>query len=129
MKLALVNRALALRKHCESLFAQGDYLPLTVEGEQAKHVIAFARHAGSAYAVVIATRLAAPLLGDRDMPHVEPQAWGDTSIKLPEALHSRALFDWLSPNAPKADGERLYLRDTLAAMPVALLVEEGVPKP
>jgi (1->4)-alpha-D-glucan 1-alpha-D-glucosylmutase len=47
---------------------------------------------------------------------------------LPEALHSRALFDWLSPNAPKADGARLYLRDALATMPVALLVEEGVPK-
>jgi (1->4)-alpha-D-glucan 1-alpha-D-glucosylmutase len=34
----------------------------------------------------------------------------------------------LSPNAPKAEGERLFLRDALGAMPVALLVEEGVPK-
>jgi (1->4)-alpha-D-glucan 1-alpha-D-glucosylmutase len=130
VKLALVRRALALRKHCESLFAQGEYIPLKVEGEHADHVIAYARHAGSAFAIVIATRLAAPLLdASTDVPHVEPARWGDTSIVLPEALHSRALFDWLSPNAPKADGERLFMRDALAVMPVALLVEEGVPKP
>jgi (1->4)-alpha-D-glucan 1-alpha-D-glucosylmutase len=130
VKLAIVRRALALRKHCESLFAQGEYIPLKVEGEHAENVIAYARHAGSAFAIVIATRLAAPLLdASRDVPHVEPSRWGDTSIVLPEALHSRALFDWLSPNAPKADGERLFMRDALAVMPVALLVEEGVPKP
>ncbi|KND59840.1 Malto-oligosyltrehalose synthase [Candidatus Burkholderia verschuerenii] len=129
VKLAIVRRALALRKHCESLFAQGDYIPLKVEGEQAKHVIAYARHAGSAYAVTIATRLAAPLLdATSDVPLVDPHKWGDTSIVLPEALHSRALFDWLSQNAPKAEGARLLIRDALAVMPVALLVEEGVPK-
>ncbi len=130
VKLAVVRRALALRKHCESLFAQGEYIPLKVEGEHAKHAIAYARHAGSAFAIVIATRLSAPLLeANADLPLVDPQKWGDTSIVLPEALHSRALFDWLSPNAPKAEGEHLFLRNALAGMPVALLVEEGVPKP
>jgi len=130
VKLALARRALALRKHCESLFAQGEYVPLHVQGEHADRVIAYARHAGSAFAIVIATRLAAPLLGvGRDVPLVEPERWGDSFIVLPEALHSRALFDWLSPNAPKAEGERLFLRDALGVMPVALLVEEGVPTP
>ncbi|KND55062.1 Malto-oligosyltrehalose synthase [Candidatus Paraburkholderia kirkii] len=129
VKLALVRRTLALRKHCESLFAQGEYVPLEVQGEHAGHVIAYAQHAGRAFAIVIATRLAGPLLDtDRDVPLVEPGRWGDTAIVLPEALHSRALFDWLSPNAPKAEGERLFLRDALGVMPVGLLVEEGVPK-
>jgi (1->4)-alpha-D-glucan 1-alpha-D-glucosylmutase len=32
----------------------------------------------------------------------------------------------MSTGAPKADGQRLLVRDALAAMPVALLVEEGV---
>ncbi|MDR5818465.1 malto-oligosyltrehalose synthase [Caballeronia sp. LZ033] len=130
VKLAVVRRALALRKHCESLFAQGEYIPLDVTGEQAGHVIAYARHAGSAFAVVVATRLAAPLLdADADLPLVAAERWGDTAIVLPEALHSRALFDWLSPNAPKAEGAQLLVRDALGAMPVALLVEEGVPRP
>ncbi|GAB5095379.1 malto-oligosyltrehalose synthase [Caballeronia sp. HLA56] len=128
IKLAVVQRALALRKHCESLFAQGEYVPLAIEGEHADRVIAYARHAGSAYAIVIATRLAAPLLpAGSNVPLVKAESWGDTAVILPEALRSRALFDWLSPNAPKADGEKLFLRDALASMPVALLVEEGVP--
>ncbi|CDY74417.1 Malto-oligosyltrehalose synthase [Caballeronia glathei] len=130
VKLALVRRALALRQHAASLFAQGAYVPLTVEGAHADRVIAYARHAGSAYAIVIATRLAEPLLsGGGDLPLVDADRWGDTAVLLPQALDSRALFDWLSPGAPKADGERLFVRDALAAMPVALLVEEGVPRP
>jgi (1->4)-alpha-D-glucan 1-alpha-D-glucosylmutase len=126
VKLAIVRRGLALRNHAHSLFEQGAYLPLKVEGAHADSVIAFARHAGDAYAVVIATRLAAALLGDDDVPLVDPARWGDTSVILPEALASRALFDWLSTGAPKADGEKLFVRDALATMPVALLVDEGI---
>jgi (1->4)-alpha-D-glucan 1-alpha-D-glucosylmutase len=127
VKLALVRRSLALRHHAASLFAQGEYLPLEVTGEHAGRVIAYARHAGSAYAIVIATRLAEPLLSkDGDVPLVEPARWGDTAVILPDALGSRALFDWMSTGAPKAEGQRLFVRDTLTAMPVALLVEEGV---
>ncbi|SAL28872.1 malto-oligosyltrehalose synthase [Caballeronia terrestris] len=127
VKLALVRRALALRQHAASLFAQGEYLPLEVEGKHADRVIAFARHAGSAYAIVIATRLAEPLLAKNgDTPLVDADQWGDTAVILPDALGSRALFDWMSTGAPKADGQRLLVRDALAVMPVALLVEEGV---
>jgi (1->4)-alpha-D-glucan 1-alpha-D-glucosylmutase len=127
VKLALVRRSLALRHHAASLFAQGEYLPLEVTGEHADRVIAYARHAGSAYAIVIATRLAQPLLSkDGGVPLVEPSRWGDTAVILPDALGSRALFDWMSTGAPKADGQRLLVRDVLTAMPVALLVEEGV---
>jgi (1->4)-alpha-D-glucan 1-alpha-D-glucosylmutase len=102
-------------------------MPLEVTGEHADRVIAYARHAGSAYAIVIATRLAQPLLSkDGGVPLVEPSRWGDTAVILPDALGSRALFDWMSTGAPKADGQRLLVRDVLTAMPVALLVEEGV---
>jgi (1->4)-alpha-D-glucan 1-alpha-D-glucosylmutase len=119
-----------LRAHAHSLFEKGAYVPLTVEGAHADSVIAFARHAGSAYAVVIATRLADSLLVENDtgLPLVDAAHWGDTAVVLPEALASRALFDWLSPNAPKSDGQRLFMRDALASMPVALLMEEGVPR-
>ncbi len=101
-----------------------------MEGAHADSVIAFARHAGSAYAVVIATRLADSLLvgSNNGLPLVDAAHWGDTAVLLPEALASRALFDWLSPNAPKSDGQRLFMRDALASMPVALLMEEGVPR-
>jgi (1->4)-alpha-D-glucan 1-alpha-D-glucosylmutase len=130
VKLGIVRRALALRAHAHSLFEQGLYVPLKVEGAHADSVIAFARHVGNAVALVIATRLADSLLAKNDtgLPLVDAAHWGDTAVLLPEALASRALFDWLSPNAPKSDGQRLFMRDALASMPVALLMEEGVPR-
>ncbi|HEY2020663.1 malto-oligosyltrehalose synthase [Paraburkholderia sp.] len=145
VKLAVIQRVLALRAHLPELLSQGTYLPLAVRGAHASNVIAFARRHGNAWAVVIASRLAAGLLGtDRgdveggdgnggsarhDLPLVEPAQWADTAVEMPADLSARALFDWLSPAAPKVDDNGLlYLRDALAAMPVAVLVEDGVPR-
>lgn len=130
VKLAVVQRVLALRAHVPELLSQGAYLPLVVRGAHASNVIAFARRHGNAWAVVVASRLAAGLLGDTgDLPMVDPAKWDDTAIEVPADLAGRALFDWLSPAAPKVDeGGLLYLRDTLGAMPIAVLVEDGVPR-
>ncbi|NRO96165.1 malto-oligosyltrehalose synthase [Paraburkholderia sp. NMBU_R16] len=129
VKLGIVHRALALRAVSPALFLAGAYLPLRVHGSGARNVVAFARRHGDAYAIVVGTRLAAALLSpQRDLPLVEPSRWEDTSIELPLALAGRALFDWLSPAAPKVgDDGRLFVREVLSALPVALLVEEGVP--
>jgi (1->4)-alpha-D-glucan 1-alpha-D-glucosylmutase len=130
VKLAVVQRVLALRAHLPELLSQSTYLPLTVRGQHASNAIAFARRHGNAWAVVVATRLAAGLLGeDGDMPLVSPEKWADTAVQMPSDLSARALFDWLSPAAPKVDENGLlYLRDALAAMPIAVLVEDGVPR-
>ena len=130
VKLAVVQRVLALRAHLPELLSQSTYLPLTVRGPHASNVIAFARRHGDAWAVVVASRLAAGLLGDDgDLPLVEAAKWADTAVEMPSDLASRALFDWLSPAAPKVDENGLlYLRDALAAMPIAVLVEDGVPR-
>ncbi|SIT39559.1 Malto-oligosyltrehalose synthase [Paraburkholderia ribeironis] len=130
VKLAVVQRVLALRAHLPELLSQSAYLPLALRGEHAANVIAFARRDGNAWAVVVASRLAAGLLGDdSDLPMVDPAKWADTAIEMPADLSARALFDWLSPAAPKVDENGLlYLRDALAAMPIAVLVEDGVPR-
>jgi (1->4)-alpha-D-glucan 1-alpha-D-glucosylmutase len=130
VKLGIVHRALTLRAVSPALFLEGSYVPLTIGGARAQHAIAFARQHGDAYAIVIGTRLAMPLMSDAsDAPLVEPAAWEDTWIELPSALAGRALFDCLSTAAPKADDTgRLLLREALSALPVALLVEEGVPR-
>ena len=66
---------------------------------------------------------------DGDLPLVDAAKWADTAVEMPSDLSSRALFDWLSPAAPKVDENGLlYLRDALAAMPIAVLVEDGVPR-
>ncbi|WCM23233.1 malto-oligosyltrehalose synthase [Paraburkholderia bryophila] len=133
VKLAVVQRVLALRAHVPELLSQSEYLPLTVRGTHAANVIAFARRHGNAWAVVIASRLASGLLDNHadtsDLPMVDPQSWADTAIEMPSDLSARALFDWLSPAAPKVDENGLlYLRDALSAMPIAVLVEDGVPR-
>lgn len=130
VKLGVVHRALMLRSVSPALFLQGEYVPLVVKGSRAQHAIAFARRHGDAYAIVIGTRFAASLLAPQsDVPLVDPATWEDTFIALPAELTGRALFDWLSPAAPKADDSgRLYLCDALCALPVAVLVEEGVPR-
>ncbi|MFP3568964.1 malto-oligosyltrehalose synthase [Paraburkholderia sp. SIMBA_030] len=130
VKLAVVQRVLALRAHLPELLRQSTYLPLVVRGAHASNVIAFARRHGNAWAVVVASRLAAGLLNETgDLPMVDPVKWDDTAIEMPADLAARALFDWLSPAAPKVDENGLlFLRDALGAMPVAMLVEDGVPK-
>jgi (1->4)-alpha-D-glucan 1-alpha-D-glucosylmutase len=130
VKLCVVHRALTLRAVSPALFLEGSYIPLAVQGSRARHVIAFARRHGDAYAIALGTRFAASLLApESEVPLVDPAVWEDTSIELPAALAGRALFDCLSPGAPKADDAgRLFLRDTLTALPIALLVEEGVPR-
>jgi (1->4)-alpha-D-glucan 1-alpha-D-glucosylmutase len=130
VKLAVIQRVLALRAHLPELLSQSTYLPLAVRGAHASSVIAFARRHGNAWAVVVASRLAAALLGDDgDLPMVDPARWEDTAVEVPSDLSARALFDWLSPAAPKVDENGLlYLRDALAAMPIAVLVEDGVPR-
>jgi len=129
IKLAMIRRTLVLRQHASTLFRRGAYLPLPVEGAHADSAIAFARHHDNAWVVVIATRLATALLGDHDdLPRVEPARWEDTSVIVPDALEGRTLLDWLSSGASTAQGRRLGLREVLAHAPVALLVEEGVPR-
>jgi (1->4)-alpha-D-glucan 1-alpha-D-glucosylmutase len=130
VKLAVVQRLLALRAHLPELLSEGTYLPLAVTGKHAAHVVAFARKHGNAWAVVIVTHLAAALLGERsELPLVDAAQWDDTAVEMPAELNARSLFDWMSTAAPKVeDNGLLRLRDALAAMPVAVLVEDGVPR-
>ena len=121
VKLATVHRLLALRARAPELLREGDYLPLTVSGAQASHVIAFARHHGNAWAVVIGTRLAAGLL-DGDTPLVAPERWEGTTVELPKGCAQATLHDWLSDATHTVrEGGTLALRDILSAMPVAVL--------
>jgi (1->4)-alpha-D-glucan 1-alpha-D-glucosylmutase len=121
VKLATARRLLALRGQAPELLREGEYLPLTVSGTHAGRVIAFARHHGNAWAIVIGTRLAAGLL-DGDAPLVAPERWEDTSVELPKGCAQATLNDWLSDATHIARaGNALALRDVLRALPVAVL--------
>ena len=52
IKLWITSSCLAARREAADLFAFGEYIPLTVEGKLADHVIAFARRLEGNIAIV-----------------------------------------------------------------------------
>ncbi|MEC5387857.1 malto-oligosyltrehalose synthase [Uliginosibacterium sp. H3] len=124
IKEQLISSTLNLRKRYPGLF-QSAYIPLKIEGPYAAHALAFARHDGRDWAIVITTRLAASLPAHNGLPLVEPTAWEGTRVLLPEALQGDArrgrLADALLHRRIIADDDGIELADALAVWPVALI--------
>lgn len=121
IKQWLIARTLKLRRAQPRLFTEGQYLPLKVEGEHADNLIAFARELDGTWLIVIASRLASGLLGDSPTPQIPADRWGDTHIRLPDALSGHALerlFDGMTVT-PKQEG--LSAAEVLQQLPLALL--------
>ncbi|PSN20123.1 malto-oligosyltrehalose synthase [filamentous cyanobacterium CCP5] len=119
MKLFLIAQGLAARQALGDLFAHGDYIPLTVEGAQADHVIAFARYQKGQAAVAIAPRFLTSLIEPEQEPLTE-KIWGDTAVVLPKKLKGpwRDCLTYQEfENIP-----RLVVGKILQSFPVALLV-------
>ena len=74
IKIWLVQLLLQERKTNPLLFAEGDYIPLTVKGKYAANILAFARsYKGIWYVTVVPLNLAGTAITD----------WEDTSIIMP----------------------------------------------
>ncbi|WP_110685381.1 malto-oligosyltrehalose synthase [Salinicola aestuarinus] len=102
VKQRVVKRLLALRQALPSLFAEGDYRPLSAQGEQADHLIAFARTTPTATLIVAVPRLSSALTGNADAT----LEWGDTRLSL-EGLSLRA------EGVEQLTGERVSSDDAL----------------
>jgi (1->4)-alpha-D-glucan 1-alpha-D-glucosylmutase len=129
-KLFLTWKVLQFRGDHESLFRDGDYVPLRVTGDHASNVCAFARRHASMLSVTIAPRLYLRLLGDRDDPPLGASVWSDTAIELPkeygETVRLKNVLDGKTVVAGKA-GARAVIRagEALANFPVGLLSAAG----
>jgi (1->4)-alpha-D-glucan 1-alpha-D-glucosylmutase len=80
IKLAVTAAALRARRSRPALFGEGAYLPLDVHGDREEHVIAYARHHGDDWALVVVPRLTLQLAGERLWPN---DGWDHTEIALP----------------------------------------------
>jgi (1->4)-alpha-D-glucan 1-alpha-D-glucosylmutase len=85
LKLGVLHRLLEARRRSPGLFMAGAYLPLEVQGDHAKRLVAFARRTDSEYAIVIAPRLLAPLVSAESLA----TEWGSTQIVIPNELRGR----------------------------------------
>jgi (1->4)-alpha-D-glucan 1-alpha-D-glucosylmutase len=116
LKLWLTHRLLGLRRRVPSLFLDGSYEPLTVEGPARDHLLAFRRrHEREEIIVVVARHLSRTAAGHR------PGFWPDGSIFLESRLPAgeRPLTELFSGTA-FAPG-CLDLRGVLGQLPVAVL--------
>ncbi|SDS08595.1 (1-_4)-alpha-D-glucan 1-alpha-D-glucosylmutase [Halopseudomonas sabulinigri] len=128
IKQWLIATVLQHRLGRSKLYREGRYLPLAVHGEQAEHLIAFARARESEYDVVVAPRLPLPLLDGAHLPLIPAGSWGDTWIELPPCLPENALLQSLFCNTDfAARGRKLPAQVLLERFPVQVLCLNGAP--
>jgi (1->4)-alpha-D-glucan 1-alpha-D-glucosylmutase len=125
LKLHLIWKTLRLRQQQPDLFHLGEYLPLTMTGPRADHVIAFLRKSESASVLVVVPRLVASLLGDRDSAPIGAQIWEDTRVVLPcncsKQYRNELTGEVLEPT--KTDTSTIIaVSSVLAKFPVALCI-------
>ncbi len=125
IKQQLIARTLHRRAEHVALFARGAYEPLPVQGEQADHVLAFARIDADELAIVIVPRLASDLLGDAPSPLIEAHKWGDTRIVLPNN-YTLPTFKGLFSDVAVTPNKELWLNAALKDFPVNLLVQSDL---
>ncbi len=125
IKQWLIARTLNLRLARSQLFAGGRYQPLTVEGVQAEHLLAFAREADGDWLVVLVPRLSSALLDGSSLPRIAAERWGDTRVLLPEALDGRPLQRLFSSTAVTFQRAGLSVAQVLDELSVEVLHTTG----
>jgi (1->4)-alpha-D-glucan 1-alpha-D-glucosylmutase len=122
LKMYLIWKTLCLRKQWPEVFQQGEYLPLTVQGSKADHVVAFMRKAGHASVLVVVPRLVANALSDGNLPPIGSNVWEDAHVLIPACDSSeecRNAFTGEVIGFSKADA-KIAISELLAHFPVAL---------
>jgi (1->4)-alpha-D-glucan 1-alpha-D-glucosylmutase len=81
IKQRILSRLLHDRAASPALYAEGDYQPLSIEGEQASHLLAYVRRHGETALAVIVPRLWSKLTSGESL-FPDQAAWSDTTVTL-----------------------------------------------
>ncbi|NMF84372.1 malto-oligosyltrehalose synthase [Nodosilinea sp. P-1105] len=119
LKLFLITRALAARRQYQAVFERGDYQPISVEGEQADHIVAFSRTYKGQSAIAVVPRFLTRLITPDQDPYGKA-VWGDTSLVLPAGL--KGPWQDALTDVKHRDQSRLPIAKILQTFPAALLV-------
>jgi (1->4)-alpha-D-glucan 1-alpha-D-glucosylmutase len=131
IKLWLIRNTLQFRNAHVALFAEGEFLPAELRGENAGNLVAFFRRQENAWALVAVPRWLAKttlsVAGPTPANHLLPQiakTFADTQIVLPaiapERWHS-ALDGTITSATTSQTSRILRVTDLLSAFPLALL--------
>jgi (1->4)-alpha-D-glucan 1-alpha-D-glucosylmutase len=121
IKLFLTAQLLQARTDYLSLFQDGDYLPLEIQGTHANHIIAFGRQLGKQTAIAIAPRFLTRLIQPGENPLGE--VWENTHLQLPPRTSS-SWKNVLTQQSLDAK-ETLSIGSAFAHFPVALLISSA----
>ncbi len=125
IKMYVTMKTLQYRRRCPELFADGDYIPLEVQGEQAAHVVAFARRLEDQAVITVAPRLVY-WLTTRESPFpADVRAWEGTEIILPEEIKTGPITNMMTGEVLHLQGDRIRVGQILGSFPVALLSVES----
>ncbi|NYT37526.1 malto-oligosyltrehalose synthase [Allopusillimonas soli] len=86
LKQAILEKGLGFRREHVTLFAQGDYMPLAIQGKHADHALAFMRRLRDQYALVVVPRLCAGAVCGVAPDAVQDQGNPLEAASLPEDL-------------------------------------------
>jgi (1->4)-alpha-D-glucan 1-alpha-D-glucosylmutase len=117
LKAFVTRRLLVLRRSVPNLFTSGGYIPLEVTGEQASHIVAFARTEGDRCALTVVSR-ATGSIPDRE----STQWWRDTAIILPQNIDGQDLACQFTRRRLRASDRAIRAADALEKLPVTVLV-------
>ncbi len=129
-KQQLIRTLLHFRRGRESLFTTGNYVPLTVTGELADKLVAFARRSGGVTIVVLVSRHAARLIVSGHTaqtlhaatPLIPPHRWGDTAVQLAADSPAGEWQSVLSGAEGAVREQRIVVADVLRALPVDVVL-------
>ncbi len=120
IKQALITKLLAHRAAHPSLYARGRHVPLTIEGPQATHVLAFMRDDGRDRIVVVVALKTAVLMEGCDRPLPDATRWAGTELVLPADMATTRWTDVVTTH-PFERASRLQLTGLFETLPVAVL--------
>lgn len=111
VKQQLITRVLHLRQEKPQLFRVGEYQPLYAIGENAEHVIAYARQDSRNALLIVAPRLM-----------LEGTSWAQTLLILPESLAHRHYRNLLTGETLSLN-EQLFLENVTHHAPLVLIAD------
>ncbi|HEX2585412.1 MAG TPA: hypothetical protein VHL14_09780, partial [Steroidobacteraceae bacterium] len=115
IKLAVIYQLLDLRRTHATLFIEGNYVPLNLEGEQSHAIICFARHHNDQTMIVLARRFFAGRSAVME--------WKDTRVVLPQAMHGLDWYEILSGQEFHSN-EFIHVQPYLDNLPVAVMLRK-----
>ena len=120
VKQFVIQRALEFRRDHADVFQHGEYIPLGAHGKHAANVIAFARHFGMAWTIVVAPLIPAVSLKSA-RPSIDRAALADTDLGFPATAPHRWANLFTGEPVEVSGNSRVALAAMLRRFPVALL--------